>query len=362
MKNIVLVDGSSYLFRAYHAMPYLTNKQGEPTGAILGVLNMLKKLPTKYNTKHVAVIFDAKGKSFRNDIYPEYKVNRKSIDDELRVQIKPLHDIIKKMGFPLIVVDGVEADDVIGTLAKDLEKEDCRVVISTGDKDMAQLVNEKVVLFDSMKNVTADVYGVVEKYGVRPDQIIDYLALMGDSSDNIPGVPSVGPKTAVKWLAEYENMEGVITNQDKIKGKVGEKLRDNIEQLRLSYTLATIKCDLELGLSLDDLKCKKSDNEYLAERFTHYGFNALLKGLGVVASAPDYALTSVAMENTSASLEVVHPTQKVEVDYKTIFTIEELKELVAELNDVKNFAFDTETDSLDTREANLVGLSFCTKE
>jgi DNA polymerase-1 len=362
MKNIVLVDGSSYLFRAYHAMPYLINKQGEPTGAILGVINMLKKLPTKYNTEYVAVIFDAKGKSFRNDIYPEYKANRKSMDDELRVQIKPLHDIVKKMGFPLIVVDGVEADDVIGTLTKDLEKEDCRVVISTGDKDMAQLVNEKVVLFDSMKNVTADVDGVVEKYGVRPDQIIDYLALMGDSSDNIPGVPSVGPKTAVKWLAEYENMEGVITNQDKIKGKVGEKLRDNIEQLRLSYTLATIKCDLELGLSLDDLKCKESDNEYLAERFTHYGFNALLKGLRVVASAPDYALTSVAIENTSVSLEVVHPTQKVEVDYKTIFTIEELKELVAELNDAKNFAFDTETDSLDTKEANLVGLSFCTKE
>ncbi|MFT4693752.1 MAG: DNA polymerase-1 [Francisella sp.] len=362
MKNIVLVDGSSYLFRAYHAMPYLINKQGEPTGAILGVINMLKKLPTKYNTEYVAVIFDAKGKSFRNDIYPEYKANRKSMDDELRVQIKPLHDIVKKMGFPLIVVDGVEADDVIGTLTKDLEKEDCRVVISTGDKDMAQLVNEKVVLFDSMKNVTADVDGVVEKYGVRPDQIIDYLALMGDSSDNIPGVPSVGPKTAVKWLAEYENMEGVITNQDKIKGKVGEKLRDNIEQLRLSYTLATIKCDLELGLSLDDLKCKESDNEYLAERFTHYGFNALLKGLRVVASAPDYALTSVAVENTSVSLEVVHPTQKVEVDYKTIFTIEELKELVTELNDAKNFAFDTETDSLDTKEANLVGLSFCTKE
>ena len=180
MKNIVLVDGSSYLFRAYHALPFLTNSKGEPTGAILGVINMLKKLPTKYNTEHVAVIFDAKGKSFRNDIYPEYKANRKSMDDELRVQIKPLHDIIEKMGFPFIVVDGVEADDVIGTLAKDLEKEDYRVVISTGDKDMAQLVDEKVELFDSMKNVTTDVEGVVEKYGVRPDQIIDYLALIGD--------------------------------------------------------------------------------------------------------------------------------------------------------------------------------------
>ena len=305
MKNIVLVDGSSYLFRAYHALPFLTNKQGEPTGAILGVINMLKKLPIKYNTEYVAVIFDAKGKNFRNDIYPEYKANRKSMDDELRVQIQPLHDIVKKMGFPLIVVGGVEADDVIGTLAKDLENEDCRVVISTGDKDMAQLVDENVVLFDSMKNVTMDVDGVVEKYGVRPDQIIDYLALMGDTSDNIPGVPSVGPKTAVKWLAEHENIEGVITNKDKVKGKVGEKLRDNIEQLKLSYTLATIKCDLELGLSSEDLKCKQSDNEYLAERFAHYGFNALLKGLGVTAPAPDYALTSVTAENTATSLEIV---------------------------------------------------------
>ena len=362
MKNIVLVDGSSYLFRAYHALPFLTNKQGEPTGAILGVINMLKKLPTKYNTEHVAVIFDAKGKSFRNDIYPEYKANRKSMDDELRVQIQPLHDIIKKMGFPLIVVDGVEADDVIGTLAKDLEKEDYRVVISTGDKDMAQLVDEKVVLFDSMKNVTMDIDGVVEKYGVRPDQIIDYLALMGDTSDNIPGVPSVGPKTAVKWLAEHENIEGIIANQDKVKGKVGEKLRDNIEQLRLSYTLATIKCDLELGLSLDDLKCKKSDDEYLAERFTHYGFNALLKGLGVTAPTPEYTLTSVTAENTVTSLEIVHPTNKIAVDYKTIMTVEELEELTTELNNAKSFSFDTETDSLDTAEANLVGLSFCTKE
>ncbi|MGQ4002682.1 DNA polymerase I [Francisellaceae bacterium CB299] len=354
MKNIVLVDGSSYLFRAYHALPFLTNSKGEPTGAILGVINMLKKLPTKYNTEHVAVIFDAKGKSFRNDIYPEYKANRKSMDDELRVQIKPLHDIIEKMGFPFIVVDGVEADDVIGTLAKDLEKEDYRVVISTGDKDMAQLVDEKVELFDSMKNVTTDVEGVVEKYGVRPDQIIDYLALMGDSSDNIPGVPSVGPKTAVKWLAEYENIEGVIANQDKIKGKVGEKLRDNIEQLRLSYTLATIKCDLELGLSLDDLKCKKSDDVYLAEAFARYEFKALLKGLGVTATAT--------VENTATSIEIVHSTKEIEVDYKTIFTMDELDKLVIELNEAKSFAFDTETDSLDTAEANLVGLSFCANE
>ena len=356
MKNIVLVDGSSYLFRAYHALPFLTNKQGEPTGAILGVINMLKKLPTKYKTDYVAVIFDAKGKSFRHDIYPKYKANRKSMDDELRVQIQPLHDIIKRMGFPLIVVDGVEADDVIGTLTKDLEKEDCRVVISTGDKDMAQLVNEKVVLFDSMKNVTADVAGIIQKYEVRPDQIIDCLALMGDSSDNIPGVPSVGPKTAVKWLKEYESIEGIITSQDKIKGKVGEKLRDNIGQLRLSYKLATIKCDLELGLSLDDLKCKKSDDAYLAKTFAHYGFNALLKGLGIAVPA------TIGTTPVPVNIEIAHPIKKIDVDYKTILTIEDLEKLVIELNEAKSFAFDTETDSLDTAEANLVGLSFCIKE
>lgn len=351
MKNIVLVDGSSYLFRAYHALPYLTNSKGEPTGAILGVINMLKKLPIKYDTQHVAVVFDAKGKSFRNDIYSEYKANRKSMDDELRVQIQPLHDIIKKMGFPLIVVDGVEADDVIGTLAKDLEKEDYRVVISTGDKDMAQLVDDKVVLFDSMKNVTTDVAGVVEKYGVRPDQIIDYLALMGDSSDNIPGVPSVGPKTAVKWLAEHGSIEGVIANQDKFKGKVGEKLRDNIEQLRLSYTLATIKCDLELGLSLDDLKCQKSDDTILADIFTKYEFKALLKGLG--------------QNNQSEpikSIEITQPKSDVVINYETVFTLNELESLIEKLNNSKGFSFDTETDSLDTTEANLVGLSFCAEE
>lgn len=346
MKKIVLVDGSSYLFRAYHALPNLTNSQGEPTGAIIGVINMLKKLPAMYDTEYVAVVFDPKGKNFRHEMYPEYKANRKSMDDELRVQIEPLHEIIQKMGFPLIIHDGVEADDVIGTLAQDLESQGYDVVISTGDKDMAQLVTEKVVLYDSMKNVTTDIAKVLEKYQLKPSQIIDYLALMGDASDNIPGVPKVGPKTAVKWLHEYENIEGVIANAYKVKGKVGESLRDNIDLLRLSYELATIKCDLELNLTIDDLKCKEVDKQYLADAFTRYEFKSLLRGLDVDAKS--------IFDKTQ--------TKSVEVDYKTIATEQELDSLVAELQSCESFSFDTETDSLDTVEANLVGLSFCMKE
>lgn len=346
MQKIVLVDGSSYLFRAYHALPNLSNSQGEPTGAILGVINMLKKLPSIYDTEYVAVVFDPKGKNFRHEMYPEYKANRKAMDDELRVQIQPLHEIIKKMGYPLIIKDGVEADDVIGTLARELEPQGYDVVISTGDKDMAQLVTEKVVLYDSMKNVTTDIPGVLDKYQIRPDQIVDYLALMGDSSDNIPGVPKVGPKTAVKWLQQYENIDGIIENASEIKGKVGENLRNNIELLKLSYQLATIKCDLDLSLSIEDLKCQKADAEYLAEAFTRYEFNSLLRNLNVEAKP--------ASDKTQP--------KSIEVDYRTVTSEQELDNLIVELKNSDTFAFDTETDSLNTYEANLVGLSFCAKE
>ncbi|WP_212789451.1 DNA polymerase I [Francisella halioticida] len=347
MQKIVLVDGSSYLFRAYHALPNLSNSQGEPTGAILGVINMLKKLPAIYNTEYVAVVFDPKGKNFRHEMYSEYKANRKAMDDELRVQIQPLHEIIKKMGFPLIVKDGVEADDVIGTLARELESQGYEIVISTGDKDMAQLVTEKVVLYDSMKNITADISGVLDRYQVRPDQIIDYLALMGDSSDNIPGVPKVGSKTAVKWLQQYENIDGVIKSSNEIKGKVGENLRNNIDLLRLSYQLATIKCDLDLSLSIEDLKCQKADTDYLASAFAKYEFNSLLRSLNV--------------DTKSASAKVQLP-KTIEVEYKTVLSDQELNGLVEVLRNSNIFSFDTETDSLNTYEANLVGLSFCAKE
>ncbi|QIV95519.1 DNA polymerase I [Allofrancisella inopinata] len=342
MKKIVLVDGSSYLFRAFHALPKLTNSQGEPTGAILGVINMIKKLPVMYQTEYVAVVFDPKGKSFRHEIYPEYKANRKAMDDELRVQIKPLHEIIKKMGFPLIIKENVEADDVIGTLAKQLEAQGYQVVISTGDKDMAQLVSENIMLYDSMKDAITDIPKVLEKYQVEPSQIIDYLALMGDSSDNIPGIPKVGPKTAVKWLQEYKNIENIIINKDKIAGKVGENLRDNIDLLRLSYQLATIKRDLDLNIPINEIKCKEMDKEALHEFFVRYEFKSLLKALDI-------------------GVETVE-RKTVNINYKTVFTDKELEDLVKTLETKEGFAFDTETDSLDTYEANLVGLSFCAEE
>ncbi|APC94624.1 DNA polymerase I [Francisella tularensis subsp. novicida] len=347
MKKIVLVDGSSYLFRAYHALPHLTNSQGEPTGAIIGVINMLKKLPIMYDTEYVAVVFDAKGKNFRHQLYPQYKAHRKDIDDELRVQIQPLHQIIEKMGFAVIIEDGVEADDVIGTLAKNLQKQGYQIIISTGDKDMAQLVTDNIVLYDSMKNVTTDVAGVLEKYQISPHQIIDYLALMGDASDNIPGIPKVGPKTAVKWLQDYQNIDGIIANQQQIKGKVGENLRNNIDLLKLSYQLATIKCDLELDLTVEDLKCKAADKAYLIEAYTRYEFKSLLKDL-------DNSDIKIVTSQAQAA--------DVAIEYITITTQTQLDDLIAELEKYDSFAFDTETDSLNTYEANLVGLSFCAKE
>ncbi|MFV9925383.1 MAG: DNA polymerase I [Francisella endosymbiont of Hyalomma scupense] len=347
MKKIVLVDGSSYLFRAYHALPHLTNSQGEPTGATIGVINMLKKLPIIYDTEYVAVVFDAKGKNFRHQLYPQYKAHRKDMDDELRVQIRPLHQIIEKMGFPVIVEDGVEADDVIGSLAQNLEKQGYQIIISTGDKDMAQLVTDNIVLYDSMKNVTTDVAGVLQRYQISPHQMIDYLALMGDSSDNIPGVPKVGPKTAVKWLQDYQNIDGIIANQQQIKGKVGENLRNNIDLLKLSYQLATIKCDLELDLTVDDLKCKAADKAYLIEAYTRYEFKSLLKDL-------DNSDTNIVLSQVQAA--------DITIEYIIVTTQHQLEDLIAELDESSSFAFDTETDSLNTYEANLVGLSFCVKE
>ena len=236
---LILVDGSSYLYRAFHALPPLTNRKGQPTGAVYGVVRMVRKLIEQEQPDLVAVIFDAKGKTFRHDLYKEYKANRPPMPDDLSVQIEPLHQLIEALGIPLKSVEGVEADDVIGTLARNAVARNHRVLISTGDKDMAQLVDQDVTLINTMTNVLTDVDGVVEKFGVSPEQIIDYLALTGDKSDNIPGVPGVGPKTASKWLQQYKNLQGVIENADDVKGKIGEKLRSVVQQLPLSYELAT---------------------------------------------------------------------------------------------------------------------------
>ena len=222
-ENLILIDGSSFLFRAYHAVPPLTNPQGEPTNAIYGVSNMLRKLISDYKSDYITVVFDAPGKTFRNELYDQYKAHRPPMPDDLRVQIQPLHDLIRAMGLPLIMESGVEADDVLGALAQHAAQQGFNVIISTGDKDMAQLVTEDIILENTMSNTRLDIQGVIDKFGVRPEQIIDYLALMGDSSDNIPGVPKVGPKTASKWLEQYQTLENLVANADKITGKIGEE-------------------------------------------------------------------------------------------------------------------------------------------
>ena len=234
----ILVDGSSYLFRAFHGLPPLVNSKGHPTGAIKGVISMLRRIPQDYPGSKIIVIFDAKGKNFRHELFPDYKANRPPMPDDLRCQIEPIHQIIKAMGLPLLIVPDVEADDVIGVLANQATDNKHDVIISTGDKDMAQLVTEHVTLVNTMTDTKMDVAGVQEKFGVRPDQIIDYLALIGDTVDNIPGVPKCGPKTAVKWLTQFESLQGVIEHAHEIKGKVGENLRDSLEFLPLSYELA----------------------------------------------------------------------------------------------------------------------------
>ncbi|MFT7650952.1 MAG: DNA polymerase-1 [Candidatus Azotimanducaceae bacterium] len=339
--QLVLVDGSSYLFRAYYALPDLRNSAGEPTGAIRGVIAMIRKLAKDYSGATLAIIFDAPGKTFRDDLYAEYKANRASTPDDLREQIQPIHEIVKAMGLPLLVVPGVEADDVIGTLAFQATLAKRETVISTGDKDMAQLVTEHVTLVNTMTETTMDRDGVVAKFGVPPERIIDYLALMGDTSDNIPGVPKVGPKTAAKWLNEYGTLEDVITNADNVKGKVGESLRDSLEQLPLSQALTTIKCDVELELSLTDLVTTEPDKDALSAQFTRFEFKGWLEEIN--ASQEDQQLEQ---------LEVV--TSR---DYRCVTDIEELKTFLDEVRSHGLCAVDTETTSLDYMRAELVG--FC---
>ncbi|MDO9240893.1 MAG: 5'-3' exonuclease H3TH domain-containing protein, partial [Methylicorpusculum sp.] len=276
---LVLIDGSSFLFRAYHAVPPLTSPQGLPTNAIYGVTNMLRKLMNDYPTEYIAVIFDAPGKTFRHDLYDQYKAHRPPMPDDLRVQIEPLHRLIQSMGLPLIMEPDVEADDVIGALARQAEQRDFKVVISTGDKDMAQLVSDHITLDNTMSNTRTDIQGVIEKFGVKPAQIIDYLALMGDSVDNIPGVPKVGPKTAAKWLTEYGTLENLVAHADQITGKIGENLRASLDQLPLSKVLTTIKCDIPLRYELDDLKIAPIDKADLAAQLTELGLLSWLKQL-----------------------------------------------------------------------------------
>ena len=339
-KKLVLVDGSSYLFRAYHGLPPLKSPSGHATGAMYGVLNMLRKLVKDEQPDKVAVVFDPKGKTFRNDIYPEYKANRPPMPDDLREQIKPLHEIIVAEGYPLIIVDGVEADDVIGTMAQQATEQGYAVLISTGDKDMAQLVNPNVALINTMNNQLLDEDGVFDKFQVQANQIIDYLALMGDSSDNIPGVPKVGPKTAAKWIAEYGNLRGVMDNANQIKGKVGEYLRDSLDFLPMSYELATIKLDCETGINIDELDRRDSDQAALAAYYQEYGFTRWYDEVGVVDS-------------------VSESMKKMDTDYECVLTAERFDHWLQQLRQCELFAVDTETTSVEYMKAELVGISLC---
>ncbi len=341
---LVLVDGSSYLYRAFHALPEsMCNSAGQQTNAIYGVLNMLRKLVDTYKPQYMAVVFDARGKTFRDDLYDQYKANRPPMPQELSSQVEPLLSIIRAMGLPLLQVSGVEADDVIGTLSEQATRECWPTVISTGDKDLAQLVNPHVVLINTMTDSLTDEQGVIDKFGVNADQIVDFLALVGDKVDNIPGIPKVGPKTAAKWLAEYGTLDEVITHADEVKGKIGENLRAHLDQLPLSHQLATIKCDVELETSLQSLEIQPADTQVLSDWYRELEFNGWLQQLPVNGAG------------TGASAV---PDQDEALDYQTILTREAFDEWLQRLRQADLFGFDTETTSLDYMQAEVVGLSF----
>ena len=377
---LVLVDGSSYLYRAFHAFPPLTNAAGEPTGAMYGVLNMLKSLISQVQPTHIAVVFDAKGKTFRDEMFEQYKSHRPPMPDDLRKQIQPLHDMIRALGIPLLVVEGVEADDVIGTLALQASRLGKKVLISTGDKDMAQLVDDNIMLINTMNNSLLDREGVIEKYGIPPELIIDYLALMGDSADNIPGVAGVGEKTALGLLQGIGSMAEIYANLEKvaelpIRGakKLGEKLLAEKTNADLSYTLATIKTDVELNVTTDELLLGESQKDQLIKYFGRYEFkrwlNEVMNGSDSITQTTEqpmkmnqYQATSPAQNSVGNS--AVENTPKIQIDrtkYETLLTQADLTRWIEKLNATKLIAVDTETDSLDYMSANLVGISFALK-
>ena len=351
---LVLVDGSSYIYRAFHALPPLTNSRGEPTGAVHGVLNMLVKLRRETAAERFAVVFDASGPTFRDELFAEYKSNRPPMPDELRSQIEPVLEAVEAMGLPLLRVSGVEADDVIGTLAAQAAGNGIDTLISTGDKDMAQLVGPHVTLVNTMTGKMLDHDGVVEKFGVEPGQIIDYLALVGDKSDNIPGVPKVGPKTAAKWLQQYRDIDRLVESAAEIPGKVGESLRANLEQLALSRELATIRCDVELDIGADELVPGAADNERLRTLYQRLELKNLLRQL----PADDDSGDSVAHE-TAAVAAAATPAA---TDYETILSEDCFVRWLEKLEQAEEFAFDTETTSLSYMDAELVGVSFAVNE
>jgi len=373
MKTLLLVDGSSYLYRAFHAMPDLRNHLNEPTGAIQGVLNMLRRLHKDYPADYSACIFDAKGKTFRDDIYPEYKANRASMPDDLRSQVTPLHEAIKAMGWPLIIEEGVEADDVIGALAKQAEREGMRVIISTGDKDIAQLVNDHITIVNTMPNAfrkgdeKLDVAGVEEKFGIPPSLIVDYLILIGDTSDNVPGVEKVGPKTAVKWLKQYGSLDNIIANAEQITGVVGENLRKALPWLPTARELITIRCDVGIQEHLSDLAPQLPDKAKLAELFDHFDFKSWKRELENMPDGRPATATEPRQPQTADMFSSAEPAGDAQAyianhtrHYETILSQQQLDQWLEKIASAQLVCFDTETTSLDPMQAKLVGMSFST--
>jgi DNA polymerase-1 len=371
--DLVLVDASSYLYRAFHALPGLSNSRGEPTGAVLGVLNMLAKFLKECRPKRIALVFDAPGRTFRDDLFAEYKAHRTPMSDDLRAQIEPLLTILRAQGMPLLRIEGVEADDVIGTLACRASKAGQSVVISTGDKDMAQLVDGSITLINTMSDTTLDREGVKAKFDVFPEQIIDYLALVGDTSDNIPGIEKVGPKTAAKLLNQYGTLDNLIQHVAEVSGKVGENLRAGLATLELSRKLATINSDLELPLTLEELVPAAPDTERLRELYTRYEMKALLRQLdGGAGEAGAVTPQSVSLDKPAQSSGgaasrigvppgdvVPEAAGEIARNYETLAGWEDLERWVAKLREAELIAVDTETTSLDYMNAEIVGVSFC---
>jgi DNA polymerase-1 len=374
-KQLILVDGSSYLFRAFHALPPLVNSKQQPTGAVKGVINMIRSLIKGHPDSNVAIVFDAKGKTFRSDLYSEYKATRPPMPNELRSQIEPIHQIVQAMGLPMLVIPGVEADDVIGTLAKQATAQGIETLISTGDKDLAQLVDEHVTLMNTMNNERLDVAGVVAKFGIAPNQIIDFLALTGDKADNIPGVPGVGPKTAVKWLLEHQSMDGVIENADAIGGKIGERLRENIDLLRLSYELATIKLDCELDLTIDELVPSAEDGDALLSLFSELEFKSWVKELesqgvqgvhgkkGAATANAKQPTNASAGSETTASNTPTHTALNVtpkEIQYSLVDTEEKLQTLLSKIEASSRFSISLETQGEHFFDTEIIGVAIST--
>jgi DNA polymerase-1 len=374
-KTLLLVDGSSYLYRAFHALPDMRNAEGAPTGALYGIINMLRRLRNDYPASYIACIFDAKGKTFRDDLYAEYKATRKSMPEDLALQIEPIHAAVRALGWPILMVEGIEADDVIGTLGLRAAEEGLKTIVSTGDKDMAQLVNDHVTLVNTMSNETMDRAGVIGKFGVPPERIVDYLSLIGDTVDNVPGVEKCGPKTAVKWLTQYDSLDGVIANADKITGVVGENLRKALPWLPQARVLVTIKTDCDLsehmGTILDSLTVQVNDNDALREIFTRYNFRTWLRELDAAAastaSADAMPATASATTGAGAADGAAGPAQvglfdtsaAIVKEYETVLTEAQLDAWIATINAATLTAVDTETTSLVPMQAQLVGISLC---